>query len=127
MILPQLVQEPESRRELPLEFPPIVSDHIQPAALFRPVECKSGENNMSADRDAPSNEIHVRLTVLRLGEEVEDGPVVPNVEAAQSADLGDVSADPANFPIVGPGTPLAPSEGGIGDIENRHSPETVLC
>src|SRR5262249_38056072 len=67
--------------------------------------------------------LDVASAVGRVGQEVEHGPVVPDVEGANLGALGHISDDPAN-PL---GTLAEPSlclaEGGLGNIEDRDFPE----
>jgi hypothetical protein len=102
VILAQLPEEPEPRREFPHEFPPFVSDHVEAAAPFGSVQRKGSEDDMSANRYAPSDQVHVRSTVSRFGEEVKDRSIVPHFEAAEPANLGSVGADPVEPPSSGP-------------------------
>lgn len=96
MTLPELPDESESRRELRLELPTVVSDHVEAATLFRPIQRKGGEHEMASEGDGPLSQIHVRSSVLGVGEEVKDRPVVPHVESAQAIDGGDVRVDPTD-------------------------------
>jgi hypothetical protein len=59
-----------------------VALHWQAAALLRPVEPEGSDDEPSAGRHARVRALYVSPAVSLAGEEVEDGPVVPQLVGA---------------------------------------------
>ena len=75
----------------------IIPGYLKSAALRRALWSEGADNYMASWPDGMSNLANVRLTLLRAGQEVEDGAVVPNVVGASwKFESSDIANDPLN-------------------------------
>ena len=126
MDLPTLAKEAEASRELRLELPPIVPNDVEAAAGLRPIQSKGGKDDVPPHGHAPPGQPHVGSSILGVGEEVEERPVVPDVKPSQTVHARDVGADPTHVQLAGPqplGTQL---DRRVGDVDDRDLVETML-
>jgi len=121
-----VAEEAEAGRELRRELPRIVPNDVEAAAGLRPIQGKGGEDEMAPHGYAPTGQPHVGPPILRVGEEVEERPVVPDVEPSQSVHAGEVGADPANVGFAGSGTARTQLDRRVGDVDDRDPVEALL-
>lgn len=70
-------------RKLAGERTRIIAADLQAAAVRRSIRGERGEDQVAADRQRPAGQSSVPFAIARLREEMEDGPVMPDVELPQ--------------------------------------------
>src|SRR6056297_80051 len=75
---------------------------------------------MSSHWDRFHGKLHIRFTILRLGQEVKNGSVMPEIESANITDGSDIGFDPfhAGRSLTKP--LLGSFQSNIGNVENRN-------
>lgn len=74
----------------------VISLYRKPAAFFGPGEREGGDDGQPALGNSARKRRTIRLALLGLGKEVEDGTVVPYIEPTAGVPIGDVGDLPAN-------------------------------
>jgi hypothetical protein len=75
----------------------VIARHVEAAALRGALWAEGADNYVAARSDGMSNLANVSYALVRGGQEVEHGAVVPNVVGAtQKLNSSDVASDPLN-------------------------------
>src|SRR5262249_54269173 len=101
----------------------VVAADIEAATLLRPVVGKARDNEMAAFGDRSPGQLNILTSVRRIGQEVEDSPVMPDIEGADILNPGYIGRDPFDAPGTLAQPSSGPAQGGFGDIEYRDSAE----
>src|SRR5207244_523361 len=75
----------------------VVADHRQPAAALRPVRRKGPDNDMAAWDERPHQTIHIGAAVLRYGQKMKSGAVVPEIIMVRRFPARHVGSDPLHL------------------------------
>lgn len=81
--LPNAVQETELRPKLAVKMFGVVADYVQAAALVRTVRPERRDNHVAPGPDRAGDLPNICGSVACAGQEVEDGPVVPDIVASR--------------------------------------------
>src|SRR5882757_7368639 len=74
----------------------IISHHGQAAAFFGSIEREGGDDGVPSDLQGSLKALDISGTFMVLGEEVERGPIMPDVVCLVRLPDGDVRDDPVN-------------------------------
>src|SRR5690606_31240006 len=99
----------DQRKLLPqqaAEAGPVVALDWQSAAPIRPVGRKSADNEMPAGYERPPQAVEVGALLIRFGEEVEGGAVMPDVILRRRLPLRCICRDPG-YALGGRANPRA--------------------
>ena len=80
MKLGTMLYQPKGGAKFVVKSLRIVANNIQPATLGRTFRAECRDDDVPAGFDRMSDLSHVRNPVVCIGEEVEDGAVMPQVE-----------------------------------------------
>src|SRR3990170_7081477 len=97
-----------------------VAYNLQPATLLRAVLGKGSNDQVHARLESGLHRMDVALAVGWVGQEMEDRPVVPQVEGCQrKADLGDIALDPLDLSDTSSETLPGALQSHGGDVQHR--------
>ena len=83
-----LLQQSEIRPKLSTDRRRIVSRHLQPAALKRPIDRKRGDDDVAIRNQRSLQSLDIFLAVLFLRQKMENSAVVPEAEAMRGMERG---------------------------------------
>ena len=95
----------------------VVPADVEVAAAGGAVKGERGENQVAADRQRAAGESEVLLTVIRIGEKMKDGAVVPRVKFAQRECVSHVTGDPLDPLCLGTETQAGALQRRLRDIQ----------
>jgi hypothetical protein len=116
----------EFRAEEPGKLLGVISLYREPAAPIGPAEAEGRNDHVSSHRHSGPNRVQIALPVGRLGQEVEDRPVVPHVHSMWQAQVPGIADDPSH--LAGSGTQACPSDpqGCAGHIDHGNVAVTLV-
>lgn len=80
--------------------------------MRRGISAERSDDEVSTALERSARNVNVALLILRFGQKVEDGPVVPQIESARGqCGLRDIGLDPRNLTRARSQTGLSPGEG----------------
>ena len=91
------LHQPESRAEFVVKRFGVVTRHVEPAASGGAFGAKGGHDYVASALYRLGYRAHICGAVLRGGEEVEDGAIMPDVvRIPRQIDARDIGSDPTN-------------------------------
>ena len=110
----------EFRPEFSVERVGVVAHHVEATALAGAFEAESTDDHMPVRLDGPDNIPDVRGPLRRFGQEMENGPIMPDVIRLRGkSGAGDVLRQPNNAFRRLAKSFLCDVESGRRNIENR--------
>lgn len=96
----------------------IISADIETAAIRRSILGERRDNEVPPLRYSSPGQFAILAAVRGLGQEVEHGPVVPDIEPANILRLGDIGHNPFDTPGTHPQSSPCLAQGGFRNVKN---------
>ena len=115
MVLTALTDLLKANTEFLVDGRGVITRHVEPAARGRPVGPEGGDDDVPVDLQRAANGGHVGASIVRRGQEVKDGPVVPEgLSPLGKLELRDVRDDPRHGVGARPEPRLRAIDGELG-------------
>ena len=96
----------------------VIAADIEVTAPLWPIIGEACDDEMTTLRDRMSSQLDILPPVGRIGQEVENRPVMPDIESAEGFGFGDIGSNPLDSAGTLSQPRLGHGQRGLGDIEN---------